>query len=842
MRFTKRFSLVLFLVLSVAGALSGQAAPQPPQPPPSPEPVQLVEIMSRADQAEARLRAIQTDLTSDSTVTQIRGAYPELNKRFTEWWSKRQSALTETRSIERAQSIRQEASIFRARALDWDKRLATRSAKIQAYAAELQQIRALWAATREATSQPPLPGQPPLPAEVGQRIASILQLTADVQVQSNDQSAATLAVQSELAATRAAINSAWDQIASVLQNLRGQLFVIDSPPLWKSLFAPTAPGSLAAQVQDMGESLPALLGEFVATYNERLPLHAALFVGLALFFLVARRRLAPSGDQDAALASALHIVRFPVSAALLVALLIVPSLYPNAPTGVMRFASLLVLVPLIRLLPGLLPASMHRTAYLLAALVALDVARGLLPSEGLLARVLLFVVTAMTLAGIAAAWRAKEEARLAYAITPSLAPLVVRAIPLLLGTALVANIIGSVALAGLLTSATLRSGYVALVLLAGAGVLDAIATAALRSPVGQMLRVARVHGHLVAARARGVIHFAAGLTWILVTLRQFRVFDPLAAAGTAFLQRQFAVGSTKVSPGDVVAFLVTLGVAYAVSRLVRFVLGEEVLPRLTLARGVPGAVSMLTHYVVLLAGFLLALAAAGMDLSHLTILASAFGVGVGFGLQNVANNFISGLILAFERPIQGGDIVQMGPLWGRVQTIGFRASVIRSFDGADVIVPNGQLTSQEVVNWTRSDQWRRMDVPVGVAYGTDPHRVIRTLLEVAEGHSEVLKAPKPDVLFERFGDSSLEFTLRCWTGLDGFLHVRSQVTTAINDAFQRASIVIAFPQRDVHISWPEPAGPAAAGLQAGTQKAARPGVAMDAPGNPLPPDRGKGSA
>jgi small-conductance mechanosensitive channel len=181
----------------------------------------------------------------------------------------------------------------------------------------------------------------------------------------------------------------------------------------------------------------------------------------------------------------------------------------------------------------------------------------------------------------------------------------------------------------------------------------------------------------------------------------------------------------------------------------------------------------------------------------------------------------------------------MGPLWGKVQKIGFRASVIRSFEGADVVVPNGQLTSQEVVNWSRSDQLRRMDVSVGVAYGTDPHQVMRTLLEVAKGHSEVLKKPAPDVLFERFGDSSLEFTLRCWTRLHDFLRVRSEVTTAVNDAFQRAGIVIPFPQRDLHVRWSEPADQAATGLQPPTQQEARGGASGDAPANRfLQPDRG----
>jgi small-conductance mechanosensitive channel len=244
--------------------------------------------------------------------------------------------------------------------------------------------------------------------------------------------------------------------------------------------------------------------------------------------------------------------------------------------------------------------------------------------------------------------------------------------------------------------------------------------------------------------------------------------------------------------------------------------------------------------VILLVGFLLALAAAGMDLSRVTILASALGVGVGFGLQGIVNNFVSGLVLVFERPIQAGDIVQMGSLWGRVQTIGFRASIIRTFDGADIVVPNAELISQQVVNWSRSDQLRRMDVSVGVAYGTDPHLVTRTLLQVAENHGEILKRPQPEALFESFGDSSLNFTLRCWTHIEGFLRVRSEIIMAVNDAFQQAGIVIPFPQRDLRLSWSEPAEQAATEARPlRNEQAALPPGGKDTPSSLALPKRAK---
>ncbi len=219
-----------------------------------------------------------------------------------------------------------------------------------------------------------------------------------------------------------------------------------------------------------------------------------------------------------------------------------------------------------------------------------------------------------------------------------------------------------------------------------------------------------------------------------------------------------------------------------------------------LPRGVPAAVSKAVNYVILLVGFFLAIGAAGIDLSRFVVLGGALGVGVGFGLQSVVNNFVSGLILLFERPIQVGDRVQVGDLTGDVRHIGIRATVVRTREGSEVIVPNANLVSNEVINWTLSDPRRRIDVPVGVAYGTDPERVIDLLVRAAREHSDVLEQPAPTALFLGFGESSLDFSLHAWTAQStNYPRVRSEVTLAVNAVIVEAGIEIPFPQRDLHV-------------------------------------------
>jgi small-conductance mechanosensitive channel len=187
-------------------------------------------------------------------------------------------------------------------------------------------------------------------------------------------------------------------------------------------------------------------------------------------------------------------------------------------------------------------------------------------------------------------------------------------------------------------------------------------------------------------------------------------------------------------------------------------------------------------------------------MNKFTVLTGALGVGLGFGLQNIVNNFVAGLILLFERPIHVGDTLDVGGLVGMVRRIGARSSTILTFQGAEVIVPNNNLISNQVINWTLSSQWRRVDIPVNIAYGTDPERVIKLLEGVAESHPRVLLARPPVAFFLGFGESALNFELRFWAAQqDTWFQLQSDVTVAVAKALREAGIEIPFPQRDLHI-------------------------------------------
>jgi len=235
--------------------------------------------------------------------------------------------------------------------------------------------------------------------------------------------------------------------------------------------------------------------------------------------------------------------------------------------------------------------------------------------------------------------------------------------------------------------------------------------------------------------------------------------------------------------------------------VIRAILGEEILPRMNLAYGLPNAIATVTHYVLLFLIFLLALAAAGVELSKFTVLTGAVGVGLGFGLQNVVNNFVSGLILLFERPVRVGDLLEVKGVGGQVTKIGVRSSTVHAFDGSDLIIPNATLISEQVTNWTLTGTRRQVFLNIHVAYGNDPTKVRDLLRTTAAAHPDVLDSPAPTALFLGFGDSALNFEVRFWAHRPEVVpELRSNVALNIASALDAAGIKVPVPQRTLHIT------------------------------------------
>ncbi len=247
----------------------------------------------------------------------------------------------------------------------------------------------------------------------------------------------------------------------------------------------------------------------------------------------------------------------------------------------------------------------------------------------------------------------------------------------------------------------------------------------------------------------------------------------------------------------VFAFTLLFFITSKISKL----LIRKVFPRYGLDQGMSVSIATIIRYVLVTLGFILILQATGIDLGSLGILFGALGIGIGFGLQNITNNLISGIIILFERPVKVGDRVEVGNVNGDIYKISARATTIITNDNIAIIVPNSEFISNTVINWSHNDRNVRFNFPVGVSYKEDPQVIKKFLLEVAKSNRGVLNRPAPDVIFDAFGDSSLDFILRVWTSeyANKPLVLKSQLYFEIFDKFKQNGIEIPYPQRDLHL-------------------------------------------
>jgi potassium-dependent mechanosensitive channel len=368
----------------------------------------------------------------------------------------------------------------------------------------------------------------------------------------------------------------------------------------------------------------------------------------------------------------------------------------------------------------------------------------------------------------------------------------------LLLLALFADLFGYVGLSVLLTQGTVTSAYRA-VSLYTVFVVGTLLISLLQPKITQPVSTTRTD-HDLTRRLTFALGATMFLVWLHTTLKLFAVLEPLLAAIRTALNYQIAVGSASFKVSNIVAFVLTLIVGYLVASITRALLGEAILPRLKLAYGLPNAIATITHYVVLVLVFFLAIAAAGVELSKFTILTGAIGVGLGFGLQNVVNNFVSGLILLFERPVRIGDFLEIGGVTGQVSKIGVRSSTLHAMDGSDLIIPNATLISERVTNWTLTGTQRQILLNIPVAYGNDPTEVRDLLRTTATSHPDVLDFPKPRALFLGFGDNALNFEVRFWAPRPQVvLELKSEVALSIAAALSKAGIKVPVPQRTLNI-------------------------------------------
>jgi len=800
-KYLQAIALALFIFLAASpGESFGQApaAPQQPAEPPPSTAIPPAEVATKATEVTNLIATVSVKFASISETEKIRQSFHQAN-------SDMERELFNTERILQGQptlaSLQAQQTLWKSRQLqvsDWLNLLTKRAIEVREELNRLAGLQATWVQTRDAAQASPTP------AATLQQIETVLNAIAAARAPLQAQREGLLNFQSRISEVLSRCDDILARIVQVQKGAVTGILTRASPPIWHGAQWEYARTSLPELISETGASFRRDLLQYVRDPSREMPLHIGLLAVLAGVFTAARRaahRWTVDAEKAVPLAA---VFERPYAAALFTVWFVATRYASPTPPMIKGLVTALALIPIVRLVQPAISPRLMPGIYALGGLYALDILIGAFGSAAVVEQGLLLlegVAGVMVLGWLLASRHLQHavaevmSARRMHAIE-----VICKLIMLCLGGGAVVGALGFLNLGRILTPGTLSAIVLAFSLVAGLRVFGGALSVVLRLPLLQRLHMVRQHHDLLEKRAYRLLVWLAVLAWAVRSLDRIGLLDPIVSVGGDILATKLERGSISVSIEDILAFGLTIWASYLLSRIIRYALQEEVYPRVRVSSGAAYASSRLLHYTVMALGFLVSLGVLGMDLTRVSVLAGALGVGIGFGLQSVVNNFVCGLILLFERPIHVGDTIEVGELLGEVRRIGFRASTVRTFQGSEIIVPNAQFITANVTNWTFSDRLRRIELPVGVNYASPPKQVIELLEGVGRSNPQVLNYPAPQCLFVGYGDSSINFELRAWTDqFADFAKIRSDLNSAIYDAVQAAGMSFPFPQREVRL-------------------------------------------
>jgi small-conductance mechanosensitive channel len=792
-----RFACALGLLLAGASGAHAQSPPAPAAPESS-GPIPLSEVAARAAELRGLLDSQDAAFAPTREVQAILDTLPrqatELQARF----EQTRARLEGNPPLSVVEEVGATWEATRAKLRNWNEALTQWAGRVEQERTRLAGLRDSWLRSREGAAAAGAP------RVVLDQIDGIVGAINTTRARVETRLSTLLLAQYRLAQLQRRTDEALSRAAQARSDRLRRLGQREGPSLWDRAIWAGAVEQTPAAARDVMSAGQGLVAELGQQHAARVPLHVLLFLILLAVLWRGRRAASRWNADDPIIVTVVEVFNRPISSALVVSCVVAPWIYEEATPTLMRLIAVIAIVPVIRLIRPSLDRSVAPVLYVFGALFLLDAIRSVIASAPLFEHLVFLVEMLVASAGTLRVLRARRPEGLVVPEVDAMEGTALRLFGrLLLAAFASAFVVGSLGYAGLgrlIGAGALGSAYFGLAILAALQVAKGLVAVLLRSrPLGLLSSVQHARPALERRIVR-VLRWIGALAWIAATLASLTLLPAVASAVRRALTAEWGWGAIRISLGDLAIFALTIWLSFVVAGAVRLLLAEDVFPRVRLAKGLPLAMSLVVQYALVLSGFTLALAALGVDLTKLTILAGAFGVGAGLGLQNLVNNFASGLILLFERPLHLGDVVQITGVGGEVRHIGARATLVRTADGAEVFIPNSQLVSQNFVNWTYSDLRRRIVLPVKVAHGATPRRVSELLVAIAAKHPLVLDQPAPAVVLMGFGESSLDFELRAWTDRFGDAEtIQSELADAIYAGLAEARIDLPVPRRDVRL-------------------------------------------
>jgi len=768
------------LLLLLLGPLAAQTPSPPPEASPVPIAFPLGEIASRVETTMPRLNALEQDLGADP-IDDLEVELGRFERDLQARLADTNRILASHPSLEVLRDLTDQLQGAEQSLGDWRATLAARGTWLDEQMKGLEELAPPWKPTLEAARTGGVP------SDLIERIEVVLESIEGIRRQAHVQRARVLSLQDRILTAEDLIVKELNAVARERTVMVNRIWQLDSPPIW-SPESRTDDASLRESVNLQWHNLAVYCREHIP----RFILHLVLIGLLAMLLRAARVWLKPFTRDDDDLKRTAEVFRVPFATAVALSVALSQAVYPFAPALLLALMGAAALIPTRVILARMMRPRMLPVLNMLVVFYFLDLLRAVFAPLAWLARLLF--IGEMWAGVVVLGWLMWTTRSAWYRTLGAVGALI-------FFLACVAATVGFVSLGYLLGNSALQCAYIGVVVMAAAQIANGLAMLLIHLPPLGLLGSIRNHRELIRQRSHLVIGLLAVLAWLSFSLEVLGLRQAVAGGLHELFKGDLRVGALRFTLGDVLAFPVLVWLALQLSRFTRFVLDEDIYPRVTLPTGVPYALSTMLHYSILLVGFIIALSAMGIDTTRFTIVAGALGVGVGLGLQDVVNNLVSGLILLFERPFRVGDCITFKNLEGDLMSIGLRASIFRTNQGADVIVPNALLLSNEVINWSLVGRsTRRMDIDVGLAYGVDVKKVTALLDKVAAMSPYVAKSPAPRTVLVDFMDSYMKFQVQIWMAdASVWSLTRNDVLRRVEAALRASHVDFPFPVRTLQV-------------------------------------------
>ena len=789
------FFLLVPLLLWGAEPSEPAVTPAEPEPAVTPDYFTPDEVSGAGARLQNALAEINASLTPSASVVETETSLPAYIDSLKAMRKDDEPSSLEAHSIKRLAHMSEQAKLYKSELKKYEETL---QAQVDTHNRVIERLKGLntrWNATLENAKSEKAPDA------IVERITSSLALIATTRDTAKHSYDKVLTYTDMVVEEDRQISLYIDTLDKTRAQLESRLFVKDSDPLFTALSEHSLRPS--AFIDAVGESFREIYRTSTLFYRgnmDRVYLHVfltLLVLATMLFLYIKERRGTLFVKRDDKVRSSLFFVQSPLAATVILSILMIAATYPERPYSVTYVNMLIASGALLAIIYKIADIRLFRFALLLVALFALGGLLKMMIGFELEIRLLWCVESLVMLAALATLLR---PGSFIYSFTLGRWQLFLIKLGMvalfLLAVGLIANLVGWYHLAQKLTYATLISLTLYMAFSIVARVLGGMIVMFVRRRSLASKHLLDAYADQITGHLTFITNAFLMLYWIYLVLKQFEISGFLQKQFTAMMTLSWQVGSVTLSLGALIDFAVLLAVTIFLTRFIQILLDLELFSRYELPRGIPAAIQMLIRYLIITIGVLLALSSLGINMSDLSLIAGALGVGIGFGLRNIMANFVSGILMVFERPVQLGDVVEVDRIFGDVQRIGVRATTIKTYDGSEVIVPNADFITKEVTNWTLSSKLRRVKMAYKVAFGNNPRDVITIIQQVIAAHPDIKEEPAPKVLFEGYGDYYLEFMVYFWVE-ERLLDVKSETAIAIYEALNEAGIAMPVPLQDV---------------------------------------------